>query len=612
MRRRLLALALYAAMAASDAWAQPDPAFFPATPTVVAIGDVHGAYDALVQTLRAARVIDTRDRWMAGSSHLVSVGDLVDRGPGSRQVLDLLMRLQPEAEAAGGRVHVLLGNHEHMNLLGELRDLAPGEIAAFAPDETSAERDAAFMAWRTRQAAAADEAQARATFDARFPAGWFARRRAFAPDGHYGAWLLRRPVAAVVGDTLFVHGGTSSVLADQPLESINRRFADRLGTQLGDIATLEAAGWLVFEQAGETRPEILAARLGDLPPDADPALVEAARRVIAYEAEALAGIRGPMWYRGLALCRSVLEQDVVDAALARHRVARVAMGHTVTPRRQPTLRLGQRALLLDSGMLRSVYGGAGHAVIINADGVSVVRQDGLRLPAVIDDSPVLPAAPGGDEAIFAQRLASATAVAAPSDGHKGREALTLDIGGANLAAWWFPIEGREARSRELAAFQLDRLLGLGLVPTTVALTRDGVPGALQWRPTPQVSAADAARGVRAGTPWCDATAQIELLYVWDALTGNEARTESTLAWSADDWLLLASDHRAAFGSGKRLPRWLEGRPLVAGPELCRRLGTLDGPGLESALGEQLSKRERAAVLNRRDRIVKLAGCAKPD
>ena len=63
--------------------------------------------------------------WAAGRAHVVSLGDLLDRGADSRKVMDLLMRLQGEAAAAGGQLHVVLGNHEAMNLLGDLRYVVP-------------------------------------------------------------------------------------------------------------------------------------------------------------------------------------------------------------------------------------------------------------------------------------------------------------------------------------------------------------------------------------------------------------------------------------------------------------------------------------------------------
>ncbi|HJS58221.1 MAG TPA: metallophosphoesterase, partial [Vicinamibacteria bacterium] len=65
---------------------------------VVAVGDVHGAYDNLVAVLRMAGLIDAEDHWSGGRARLVQTGDVLDRGPDSRKALELLMRLEKEAD----------------------------------------------------------------------------------------------------------------------------------------------------------------------------------------------------------------------------------------------------------------------------------------------------------------------------------------------------------------------------------------------------------------------------------------------------------------------------------------------------------------------------------
>src|SRR6187399_952828 len=88
---------------------------------IVAVGDVHGAYDRFTEILRAAGVIDQDRHWSGGRTHLVQLGDVVDRGPDSRKALDFLMSLEKEAAAAGGQVHALIGNHEVMRMLSDMR-----------------------------------------------------------------------------------------------------------------------------------------------------------------------------------------------------------------------------------------------------------------------------------------------------------------------------------------------------------------------------------------------------------------------------------------------------------------------------------------------------------
>ncbi len=82
-------------------------------PTYV-IGDVHGHLKKLIKLLHDSQLIDGEHSWKGGKAALWLMGDLVDRGSDGIAVMDLVMRLQAEAAAAGGSVASLLGNHEMM------------------------------------------------------------------------------------------------------------------------------------------------------------------------------------------------------------------------------------------------------------------------------------------------------------------------------------------------------------------------------------------------------------------------------------------------------------------------------------------------------------------
>ncbi len=118
-------LSLYAAQ---DVWSGVE--------RVIAVGDVHGDYEQLVAVLQSAGVIDREGKWVGGKAHLVQTGDMLDRGPDSRKVMDLLMRLEGEASKTGGRVHVLIGNHEAMNIYGDLRYVSAGDYASFTDGDS--------------------------------------------------------------------------------------------------------------------------------------------------------------------------------------------------------------------------------------------------------------------------------------------------------------------------------------------------------------------------------------------------------------------------------------------------------------------------------------------
>src|SRR5258708_36725045 len=69
---------------------------------LVAVGDVHGDFDDLCRILKRTGLVDNQNRWIGGSATLVQTGDLVDRGPQGRGVIDLLLGLEKQAAEAGG------------------------------------------------------------------------------------------------------------------------------------------------------------------------------------------------------------------------------------------------------------------------------------------------------------------------------------------------------------------------------------------------------------------------------------------------------------------------------------------------------------------------------
>jgi hypothetical protein len=77
------------------------PDSFTGVQRIVAIGDIHGDHERFVAALKLCRIIDDKSSWIAGKTHLVQTGDILDRGPDSKKVMDLLMQL--ESAGAEGR-----------------------------------------------------------------------------------------------------------------------------------------------------------------------------------------------------------------------------------------------------------------------------------------------------------------------------------------------------------------------------------------------------------------------------------------------------------------------------------------------------------------------------
>ena len=220
----LVVMASAASLAAVPSPPQASP------PRIVAVGDLHGDFDAWRQIALQAHLIDDRNRWAGGSTILVQLGDIVDRGPDSLKIISHLMKLQAQAAAAGGRVVVLVGNHEAMNMTGDLRYVTPGEYAAFANANSAQLRDRAYAANKAA-IVAAYRAQSRTMSDDAIHAAWLAEtplgklehQAAWSPRGQLGRWTIANPAIAKIGDTLFVHGGISVSYSTTPFQVINRQ-----------------------------------------------------------------------------------------------------------------------------------------------------------------------------------------------------------------------------------------------------------------------------------------------------------------------------------------------------------------------------------------------------
>src|SRR5438045_902929 len=120
----------------------------PAPARIVAVGDLHGDYDAWEAIARAAGLVDAKGRWTGGNTTLVQVGDVPDRGPDSLKIIRQLMKLQREAPRSSGKVIAMVGNHEAMNMTGDLRYVHPGEYRAFTDRQSEGRRDRIYEANR--------------------------------------------------------------------------------------------------------------------------------------------------------------------------------------------------------------------------------------------------------------------------------------------------------------------------------------------------------------------------------------------------------------------------------------------------------------------------------
>jgi hypothetical protein len=185
------------------ATATPDvaPAPLPQTPgRIVVIGDLHADLANARRAFRLAGAIDHRDAWIGGPLVVVQMGDLIGRGREDRAVLEFAVALQARARAAGGTLHILVGNHEVFAARPDHRWVDPAAFAAFDTLPDLNLRDPRVLALPLRE---------RARFAALMPGGRFATQIAAFPA------VLR------LGDTVFAHGGVLPLWARYGVDRIN-------------------------------------------------------------------------------------------------------------------------------------------------------------------------------------------------------------------------------------------------------------------------------------------------------------------------------------------------------------------------------------------------------
>jgi hypothetical protein len=314
---------------------------------IVAVGDVHGAYEPFAAILREAELIDRRGRWIGGRAVLVQTGDVLDRGPDSRRTIDLLRRLEREASHAGGAVYALLGNHELMRLSGDWRYVSSGEYRAFRVRWSVALREAAMeraernaVEQARREGRQIDVLALRAELDRQTPLGLAELASAFGAEGNYGRWIRDRPAVIKINGVVFVHGGITPAVAERGCAAIDRTVAAELATLTQDASAAPGLG--------------------------------------SHE-------EGPLWYRGLVTEPEDAFEPALAMILERMDARAIVVGHTTTPGRIMA-RFGGRVLAIDTGMLAGDFypQGAPAALELVGDTATALYVGGRReeLPAL--------------------------------------------------------------------------------------------------------------------------------------------------------------------------------------------------------------------------------------
>ncbi|MCH1929069.1 metallophosphoesterase [Shewanella sp. A25] len=179
---------------------------------IVALSDVHGQFDVMINLLKAHRVIDANNRWNFGNGHMVMTGDMFDRGHQVNEVLWFLYELDKQAEAAGGKLHLLMGNHEQMVFRGDLRYV--NERYQTSANLLNRSYDALYN-----------------------------------KDTEIGRWLRSKNTLVKINNLLFMHGGISPEWLERKLDigTANQLFREHLDESKETLQQNELLNFLFFK-----------------------------------------------------------------------------------------------------------------------------------------------------------------------------------------------------------------------------------------------------------------------------------------------------------------------------------------------------------------------------
>jgi hypothetical protein len=280
--------------------------------------------------VRSASLVDKNGHWSGGDAVLIQTGDAVDRGPNSLEIIEDLMRLQKEAARAHGQLIAMIGNHEVMNLTGDLRYVSAADYAGYADRRSELRRENVYnsnkteieTSYRQKDPQMSGDAIKKAWFET-FPLGRIEHQIAWSDQGNIGRWVVKNPVVVLLDGTLFVHGGISPAYIELTVPEINARAAAALTARSTDPTAI-------------TNDE-----------------------------------NGPLWYRGLAqplaspngetlAARTPAQiqpagEDQLNALLSAYGARRIVVGHTPILSGIAFFR-DEKLICIDTG-ISAVYGG---------------------------------------------------------------------------------------------------------------------------------------------------------------------------------------------------------------------------------------------------------------
>jgi hypothetical protein len=323
--------------------AEDNPCVWTGVKRIIAVGDIHGDYDNFVTILQKTGILSEKLHWIAEQTHFVQTGDIMDRGPHAKKAFDLMMRMEKEAQEAGGMVHFLIGNHEEMNITGISLDqpgyVSPEQFVSFLPDKYIEKKERDFL--KDNQGSFSDQNESLKQYWYYLMNNDIQSKRKYVENFNeiYGDWILKHNAVIKINGIIFVHGGISKKFSKWKLTQINERTKYELYT-------------------------LQRAYLRNLTPKINLEIV--------FQSD------GPFWYRELARQDEKLFKKEVDLIFENLDARAMVIAHTprtgIVASAENMSRFDGRVWIIDTG-ISEAYGGILSALIIENENFIIWGED---------------------------------------------------------------------------------------------------------------------------------------------------------------------------------------------------------------------------------------------
>jgi len=194
-------------------------------------------------------------------------------------------------------------------------------------------------------------------------------------------------------------------------------------------------------------------------------------------------------------------------------------------------------------------------------------------------------------------------ILSPMIDKKGRKIVEVRVEDTTISATFIEDDNSKGLNPELAAYRLDRLINLDMIPVTVAREIDGDKGSLQFVPTNTRTEKYRSTSGGGSGAWCPLPDQWNAMYVYDALIYNRGRGKSSMLYNLENWQLMLNNNGNTFDARTGRPKYLQKVPLEVNSFWYKALSGLDDETLAAAFGDVLDKRRINALAKRRDQLM---------